>query len=92
VPASLIVLCFGNFIIGTGMLVVPGMLPALNRRIYPLVPLMDVDFVIPCQLVRHRMPRSGSCSSARAFASTLLSHAPRGVALALRFHFTSIRL
>jgi predicted MFS family arabinose efflux permease len=28
-PASLVALCFGNFIIGTGTLVVPGMLPAL---------------------------------------------------------------
>ena len=28
-PASLVALCFGNFIIGTGTLIVPGMLPAL---------------------------------------------------------------
>jgi hypothetical protein len=32
VPASLIALCFGNFIIGAGMLVVPGMLPALWQK------------------------------------------------------------
>jgi hypothetical protein len=32
VPASLIALWFGNFIIGAGMLVVPGMLPALWQK------------------------------------------------------------
>jgi len=32
VPASLIALCFGNFIIGAGMLVVPGMLLALWQK------------------------------------------------------------
>ena len=31
-PASLIALCFGNFIIGAGMLVVPGMLLALWQK------------------------------------------------------------
>jgi hypothetical protein len=91
VPDSLIALCFGNFIIGAGMLVVPGMMPALNHRIYPPMPLMDMDFVIRDKLVRHRMPLSGSCSSARAFASTLPSD-PSSRRRPFRYHFTSIRL
>ena len=38
-PASLIALCFGNFIIGTGTLVVPGMLPALSEGLQVSVPV-----------------------------------------------------
>src|SRR3954465_6204130 len=34
----LLVLCFGNFIIGTGTLIVPGMLPALARGLGVNVP------------------------------------------------------
>src|SRR5512136_94157 len=51
---------------------------------------MDMDFVIPCKLVRYRMPLSGSCSSARAFASTLLSDISSRIrpcaSLSLRLH------
>ena len=35
----LLVLCFGNFIIGTGTLIVPGMLPALARGLGVNVPV-----------------------------------------------------
>ena len=35
----LLVLCFGNFIIGTGTLIVPGMLPALARGLGVTVPV-----------------------------------------------------
>lgn len=38
-PASLIALCFGNFIIGTGTLIVPGMLPALAEGLEVTVPV-----------------------------------------------------
>jgi predicted MFS family arabinose efflux permease len=38
-PASLIALCFGNFIIGTGTLIVPGMLPALSEGLQVSVPV-----------------------------------------------------
>ncbi len=33
------VLCFGNFVIGTGTLIVPGMLPALARGLEVTVPV-----------------------------------------------------
>jgi predicted MFS family arabinose efflux permease len=38
-PASLIALCFGNFIIGTGTLIVPGMLPALAEGLQVTLPV-----------------------------------------------------
>ena len=38
-PASLIALCFGNFIIGTGTLIVPGMLPALADGLEVTLPV-----------------------------------------------------
>ena len=38
-PASLLALCFGNFIIGTGTLVVPGMLPALAQDLQVGLPV-----------------------------------------------------
>ena len=38
-PASLIALCFGNFIIGTGTLIVPGMLPALAEGLEVTLPV-----------------------------------------------------
>ncbi len=38
-PASLLALCFGNFIIGTGTLVVPGMLPALAEGLEVTLPV-----------------------------------------------------
>ena len=40
----LLVLCFGNFIIGTGTLIVPGMLPALARG-------LDVTIPVAAQLI-----------------------------------------
>jgi predicted MFS family arabinose efflux permease len=38
-PASLVALCFGNFIIGTGTLIVPGMLPALAEGLEVTLPV-----------------------------------------------------
>ena len=38
-PAALVALCFGNFIIGTGTLVVPGMLPALAEDLQVGLPV-----------------------------------------------------
>jgi DHA1 family inner membrane transport protein len=38
-PASLVALCFGNFIIGTGTLIVPGMLPALAEGLGVTLPV-----------------------------------------------------
>ena len=37
-PASLVALCFGNFIIGTGTLIVPGMLPFLAEGLGVTLP------------------------------------------------------
>src|SRR5438105_5314015 len=41
-------------------------------------PLMDMDFAIRCPLVRRLRLVSGSCSSARTFASRFLQTSPRG--------------
>jgi predicted MFS family arabinose efflux permease len=38
-PASLVALCFGNFIIGTGTLIVPGMLPVLAEGLGVTLPV-----------------------------------------------------
>lgn len=38
-PRSLLALCFGNFIIGTGTLIVPGMLPALAEGLEVTLPV-----------------------------------------------------
>jgi predicted MFS family arabinose efflux permease len=38
-PASLVALCLGNFIIGTGTLIVPGMLPALAEGLEVTLPV-----------------------------------------------------
>ena len=38
-PASLVALCFGNFMIGTGTLIVPGMLPALAEGLGVTLPV-----------------------------------------------------
>ena len=38
-PASLVALCFGNFIIGTGTLIVPGMLPVLAEGLGMTLPV-----------------------------------------------------
>ena len=38
-PASLVALCFGNFVIGTGTLIVPGMLPALAEGLEVTLPV-----------------------------------------------------
>ena len=40
--------------------------------------LMDMDFAIRCPLVRRSRLVSGSCSSARTFASRFLQTSPRG--------------
>jgi predicted MFS family arabinose efflux permease len=42
--ARLLVLCFGNFIIGTGTLIVPGMLPAIAHG-------LDVSVPVAAQLI-----------------------------------------
>jgi len=53
---------------------------------------MDMDFVDASPLVRHRMPRIRFLYIGSYVCSTLLSDPPHGDALALRYHFTSIRL
>ena len=55
-------------------------------------PLMDMDFAVKRPLVRRRLPPSGSCTSGRDCCSPLLSDPPRDGHLAVRSHFTSIRL
>src|SRR5262249_43599283 len=47
--------------------------------------LMDMRFAVICQLARHPMPLSGSCSSARAFAPRFFQTLRRRIALALRY-------
>lgn len=44
VDPRLLVLCFGNFVIGTGTLIVPGMLPAIARG-------LDVSVPVAAQLI-----------------------------------------
>ena len=87
-PASLIVLCFGNFIIGTGMLVVPGMLPALNRRIYPPSALdgCGLRYTVPTRPTPYASIRFLFIGSRLCFHASfrpLLAETP------LRFAFTS---
>jgi hypothetical protein len=53
---------------------------------------MDTVFAVMCPLVRHRIPQIRFCTSARAFAPRFFQTSPRGDALALRYHFTSIAL
>ena len=55
-------------------------------------PLIDMGFAIISPLARRSRLRSGSCTLARAFAPRFLQTPPYGDALALRYHFTSIRL
>src|SRR4051794_38802772 len=55
-------------------------------------PLMDMDFAIRCPLVRRLRLVSGSCPSARPFASRFLQTRLAAIALALHSPFTSIRL
>ena len=50
-----------------------------------LVSLMDMRFAVTCQLARHPMPLSGSCSSARVFAPRFFQTLRRRNALALRY-------
>ena len=54
--------------------------------------LIDMGFAIMGPLARRSRLRSGSCTLARVFAPRFLQTPPRGDALALRYHFTSIRL
>jgi hypothetical protein len=54
--------------------------------------LIDMGFAIIGPLARRSRLRSGSCTLARAFAPRFLQTPPHGDALALRYHFTSIRL
>ena len=56
------------------------------------VPLIDMGFAIIGPLARRSRLRSGSCSSAHVFAPRFLQTPPHGEALALHFHFASIRL
>jgi len=52
------------------------------------VPLMDMDFVVSCQLVRHRMPQIRFLYIASCVCSTLLSD-PASRTTPLRFAMTS---
>jgi len=54
--------------------------------------LIEMGFAIIGPLARHSRLKSGSCTLARAFAPRFLQTPPHGGALALRYHFTSIRL
>ena len=57
------------------------------------VPLMDMDFVVTCQLVRQRMPHIRFLFIGSYVCSTLLSDpASATTPLRFRYHFTSIRL
>jgi hypothetical protein len=58
----------------------------------PPVSLMDVGFAIICPLARHRRPQIQFLSIGSRACSTLLSDLASPLALALRYHFTSIRL
>jgi len=61
----------------------------------PPVSLMDMGFAIICPLAATVGLRSGSCTSARAFAPRFFQASPRGecyFTLALRYHLTSITL
>ena len=57
-----------------------------------LASVIDMGFAIICPLARRARLRSGSCTLARAFALRFLQTPPPDDALALRYHFTSIRL
>ncbi|SRR5216683_3415424 len=54
--------------------------------------LIDMGFATIGPLARRSRLRSGSSTLARAFAPRFLQTPPHGDALALRYHFTSIRL
>jgi len=53
---------------------------------------MDMGFAIISPLARHSRLTSGFCTSARVFAPRFFQTPPHDDALALRYHFTSIRL
>jgi hypothetical protein len=53
----------------------------------PPVPLMDMDLVVSCQLVRHRRPHHRFLFIGSRLCSTLFQTPPHGAALALRYHF-----
>jgi len=54
--------------------------------------LIDMGFAIIGPLARRSRLRFGSCTLARAFAPRFLQTPPHGDALALRYHFASIRM
>jgi hypothetical protein len=54
--------------------------------------LIDMGFAIICPLARRSRLKSASCTLARAFALRFLQTSPRDDALALGYHFTSIKL
>jgi hypothetical protein len=54
--------------------------------------LIDMGLATIGPLARRSGLRSGSCTWARVFAPRFLQTPPRGDALALRYHFTAIRL
>lgn len=56
------------------------------------VPLMDMGFAVIGQLARHHMPQIRFLYIGSCVCSTLLSDPPSRERLALRYHFTSIRL
>ena len=53
--------------------------------------LIDMGFAAIGPLAQRSRLRSGSCTLARVFAPRFLQTPPRSDALALRYHFTSIR-
>ena len=54
--------------------------------------LMDMGFAKPGPLAQRSRLIFGFCPSARTFAPRFLQTPPRDDAVALRYHFTSIRL
>jgi hypothetical protein len=54
--------------------------------------LIDMGFAIIGPLAQRSRLRFGSCTLARAFALRFLQTPPHGDALALRYHFSSIRM
>ena len=55
-------------------------------------PLMDMDFAVIARSSGAVCLISGSCPSARVFAPRFFQTPPRDDALALRYHFSSIRM
>jgi hypothetical protein len=64
-----------------------------NLRFASLIDMgIDMGFAIIGPLAQRSRLRFGSCTLARAFALGFLQTPPHGDALALRYHFSSIRM